>query len=59
MLCLSSGMWTGDDDDDDADDEDDDDNDNDVDRDGAIDLNEFCGVMTSCSPVPYTVSEEN
>ena len=28
----------------------------DVDRDGAIDLQEFCGVMTSCSPVPYTVS---
>ena len=55
MLCLSSGMWTGDDDEDD----DDSDNDNDVDRDGAIDLNEFCGVMTSCSPVPYTVSEEN
>ena len=54
MLCLSSGMWTGDDDSDN-----DDDNDNDVDRDGAIDLNEFCGVMTSCSPVPYTVSEEN
>ena len=53
MLCLSSGMWTGDDDDDDSD------NDIDVDRDGAIDLNEFCGVMTSCSPVPYTVSEEN
>ena len=28
----------------------------DVDRDGSIDLQEFCGVMTSCSPVPYTVS---
>ena len=30
----------------------------DVDRDGAIDITEFCGVMTSCSPVPYTVSLE-
>ena len=28
----------------------------DVDRDGSIDITEFCGVMTSCSPVPYTVS---
>ena len=28
----------------------------DIDRDGAIDINEFTGVMTSCSPVPYTVS---
>jgi len=25
----------------------------DVDRDGAIDIQEFTGVMTSCSPVPY------
>ena len=30
----------------------------DIDRDGAIDIHEFCGVMTSCSPVPYTVSHE-
>ena len=30
----------------------------DIDRDGAIDMAEFCGVMTSCSPVPYTVSHE-
>ena len=28
----------------------------DIDRDGCIDINEFTGVMTSCSPVPYTVS---
>jgi len=28
----------------------------DIDRDGAIDIHEFCGVMTSCSPVPYTES---
>ena len=28
----------------------------DIDRDGSIDITEFCGVMTSCSPVPYTVS---
>merc|ERR1719323_1159896 len=28
----------------------------DIDRDGAIDMHEFCGVMTSCSPVPYTES---
>ena len=30
----------------------------DIDRDGAIDMHEFCGVMTSCSPVPYTVSHK-
>ena len=30
----------------------------DIDRDGAIDIHEFCGVMTSCSPVPYTVSHK-
>ena len=28
----------------------------DVDRDGTIDLEEFVGVMSSCAPVPYTVS---
>lgn len=28
----------------------------DVDRDGAIDLAEFVGVMSSCAPVPYTES---
>jgi len=28
----------------------------DIDRDGCIDINEFTGVMTSCSPVPYTES---
>ena len=30
----------------------------DVDRDGAIDIQEFTGVMTSCSPVPYVVSDK-
>ena len=30
----------------------------DVDRDGAIDIQEFTGVMTSCSPVPYVVSNQ-
>ena len=29
----------------------------DVDRDGTIDIKEFTGVMTSCSPVPYVVSD--
>ena len=29
----------------------------DVDRDGTIDIQEFTGVMTSCSPVPYVVSD--
>ena len=28
----------------------------DVDRDGTIDLEEFVGVMSSCAPVPYSVS---